>query len=75
MAATKDEPLVGLALRMTGAQRHPPTGLGHHADRGAELTSERYLAVLHGLGIEVRLSTLPWNPFPCDVAVCQSHVF
>ena len=56
MAATEDEQLVELALRMAVAQRHPPTGLLHHSDRGSEFTSDRYLALLHDLGIEVSMS-------------------
>ena len=56
MAATEDEQLVELALRMAIAQRHPPTGLLHHSDRGSEFTSDRYLALLAELGIEVSMS-------------------
>ena len=56
MAATEDEQLVELAFRMAVAQRHPPTGLLHHSDRGTEFTSDRYLALLHDLGIEVSMS-------------------
>jgi putative transposase len=56
MAATEDEHLVELALRM--AQRHPPTGLLHHSDRGSEFTSDRYLAVLAEFGIQVSMSRI-----------------
>jgi putative transposase len=56
MSATEDEQLVELAFRMAVAQRHPPTGLLHHSDRGSEFTSDRYLALLHELGIEVSMS-------------------
>jgi putative transposase len=56
MAATEDSQLVELALRMAVAQRHPPTGLLHHSDRGTEFTSDRYLALLHELGIKVSMS-------------------
>ncbi len=56
MAATEDEQLVELALRMAIAQRHPPTGLLHHSDRGSEFTSQRYLALLAELGIELSMS-------------------
>ncbi len=56
MAATEDEQLVELALRMAVAQRHPPTGLLHHSDRGSEFTSDRYLALLSELGIQVSMS-------------------
>jgi putative transposase len=56
MAATEDEQLVELALRMAVAQRHPPAGLLHHSDRGSEFTSDRYLGLLTELGIEVSMS-------------------
>jgi len=56
MAATEDEQLVELALRMAVAQRHPPSGLLHHSDRGTEFTSDRYLALLQELDIQVSMS-------------------
>lgn len=56
MAATEDEQLVELALRMAVAQRQPPAGRLHHSDRGSEFTSERYLAVLAEVGIQVSMS-------------------
>jgi len=56
MAATEDEHLVELALRMAFANRHPPTGLLHHSDRGSEFTSERYQALLCEAGFEVSMS-------------------
>jgi putative transposase len=56
MAATEDEQLVELALRMAVVKRHPPAGLLHHSDRGSECTSDRYLALLAELGIEVSMS-------------------
>jgi transposase InsO family protein len=56
MAATEDEELVELALRMAVARRHPEAGLLHHSDRGSEFTSERYQATLLALGIEVSMS-------------------
>ncbi len=56
MAATEDEQLVELALRMAVAQRHPETGLLHHSDRGSEFTSDRYLALLQELGIQMSMS-------------------
>lgn len=56
MAATEDEQLVELALRMAVVKRHPPAGLLHHSDRGSEFTSDRYLALLASLGIEVSMS-------------------
>lgn len=56
MAETEDEQLVELALRMALAQRHPEAGLLHHSDRGSEFTSDRYLALLAELGIQVSMS-------------------
>ncbi len=56
MAATEDEALVELALRMAVARRKPEAGLLHHSDRGTEFTSERYQAALRELGIEVSMS-------------------
>jgi putative transposase len=56
MAATEDEQLVELALRMAVAQRHPSAGLLHHSDRGSKFTSDRYLALLAELGIQVSMS-------------------
>lgn len=56
MAATEDEQLVELALRMALANRRPPEGLLHHSDRGSEFTSDRYLALLRDAGIEVSMS-------------------
>jgi putative transposase len=56
MAATEDEQLVELALRMAVVKRHPPAGLLHHSDRGSEFTSDRYLALLASLGIQVSMS-------------------
>ena len=52
MAATEDEHLVELALRMALATRRPPSGLVHHSDRGSEFTSDRDLPVLREAGIE-----------------------
>jgi putative transposase len=56
MAATEDEHLVELALRMALATRRPPVGLLPHSDRGSQFTSERYQAVLRQAGIEVSMS-------------------
>jgi len=56
MAETEDEQLVELALRMAVVKRHPPAGLLHHSDRGSEFTSDRYLAFLAELGIQVSMS-------------------
>jgi putative transposase len=56
MAATEDEHLVELALRMALANRRPPAGLLHHSDRGSEFPSDRSQAVLRETGIEVSMS-------------------
>ena len=55
MAATEDEQLVELALRMAVDKRQPPAGLLHHSDRGSECSSDHYLALLASLGIEVSM--------------------
>jgi len=56
MAATEDEELVELALRMALAHRQPPAGLLHHSDRGSEYTSNDYQALLAQEGIAVSMS-------------------
>ncbi len=56
MAETSDERLVELALCMALVKRQPPAGLLHHCDRGSEFTSDRYLALLAELGIQVSMS-------------------
>jgi len=56
MATTEDEQLVELALRMAVVKRHPPLGLLHHCDPRSEFTSDRYLALLHDLGIQISMS-------------------
>jgi putative transposase len=56
MAATEDEELVTLALRMALARRCPEAGLMHHSDRGSEYTSHGYQALLKHQGIEVSMS-------------------
>jgi putative transposase len=37
-------------------QRCPPAGLVHHSDRGSQYTSQGYLALLQGHGIQVSMS-------------------
>jgi len=69
MAATEDEALVELALRMAVARRNPEAGLLHHSDRGTEFTSERYQAALRELGIEVSMSR---TANCCDNAAMES---
>ncbi len=56
LVATEDEQLVELALRLAVVKRHPPAGLLHNADRGSAFTSDRSLALLAELGIEVSMS-------------------
>ncbi len=56
MASTEDEQLVELARLLAVVKRHPPAGLMHHSDRGSEFTSDRYLALLAKLGIQVSMS-------------------
>ncbi len=56
LVATEDEQLVELALRLVVVKRHPPAGLLHNADRGSAFTSDRSLALLAELGIEVSMS-------------------
>ena len=59
MAATEDEELVTLALRMALARRRPQSDcfpLLHHSDRGSEYTSSGYQGCLKQEGIEVSMS-------------------
>jgi transposase InsO family protein len=56
MAETADTDLTELALRMAVARRYPEGDLMHHSDRGSELTSDRHLALLAQLGIQVSMS-------------------
>ena len=56
MAETSDERLVELAPRMALVKRQPPAGLLPHSDRGSEFPSERSLALLAELGIQVSRS-------------------
>jgi transposase InsO family protein len=59
MAATEDEELVTLALRMALARRHRRSDcfpLLHHSDRGSEYTSSGYQECLKQEGIEVSMS-------------------
>ncbi len=56
MAATEDEQLIELALRMAVANRRPAAGLLHHSDYGSEFPSDRDMALLGEAGIEVSMS-------------------
>ncbi len=46
MAATQDETLVSMDLRMALLARHPEAGLLFHSDRGSQYTSDAYQALL-----------------------------
>jgi putative transposase len=55
LARTEDEQLVELARLVAVVKRHPPAGLMQHCDRGSEFPSDRYLASLSKLGIQVSM--------------------
>jgi len=70
MAETSDEQLVELARLLAIAQRHPPTGLLHHADRGS-LVDQRPVPRFGGLAEhrgehepdgQLLVSPPPWSP-------------
>jgi putative transposase len=56
MAASADETLVEMKLRMALLQRRPQAGLLHHTDRGCQDTGHAYQALLADVGIPVRMS-------------------
>ena len=56
MGKERDEYLVTKAGVMALEQRHPRAGLMHHSDRGSQYTSQGYLALLQGHGIQVSMS-------------------
>jgi putative transposase len=56
MAASADETLVELALRMALLQRRPQAGLVHHTDRGCQYTSYAYQALLTEMSMTVSMS-------------------
>jgi len=56
MAASADETLVEMALRMALRKLRPQTGLLHHTDRGCQYTSHAYQALLADVGITVSMS-------------------
>jgi putative transposase len=56
MAASADETLVEMALRMALLQRAPQAGLVHHTDRGCQYTSHAYQALLAEMHITVSMS-------------------
>jgi len=56
MAATQDERLVEMALRMALLSRHPGAGLLFHSDRGSQYTSDAYRALLAEAHITASMS-------------------
>jgi putative transposase len=56
MGKERDEQLVTKAGMMALEQRRPRAGLMHHSDRGSQYTSQGYLALLQGHGIQVSMS-------------------
>jgi putative transposase len=56
MAATQDETLVEMALRMAVLQRRPQAGLLHHTDRGCQYTCTAYQALLAEMNVTVSMS-------------------
>jgi transposase InsO family protein len=51
-----DSSLVEKAWKMAVLQRHPPTELLHHTDRGSQYTSESYLRLLESARCQVSMS-------------------
>ncbi|MFL5664489.1 MAG: transposase [Ktedonobacteraceae bacterium] len=56
MAASADETLVEMAVRMVLLQPRPQAGLLHHTDCGCQDTSPAYQALRADVGIPVRMS-------------------
>lgn len=56
MAASADETLVEMALRMALLQRRPQAGFLHHTGRGCQYTSTAYQALLAEMGATVSMS-------------------
>jgi putative transposase len=56
MAASQDETLVEMALRMALLARRPGAGLLFHSDRGSQYTSDAYQALLAGAHTTVSMS-------------------
>jgi len=56
---------------MAVAPRHPPAGLLPHSDRGSEFTSDRSLALLAELGIQVSMS----RTAKCDANAAMESFF
>ena len=56
------------ALRMALGRRHPPPGLIHHSDRGAQYASAAYQHVLRAHGVTVSMSRLGdcWDNAPVE---------
>ncbi len=56
MAASADETLVEVALRMALRKLRPQAGLLHHTDRGCQSTSHAYQALLAEMSVTVSMS-------------------
>lgn len=56
MAASADEILVEMALRMALVQHRPQAGLLHHTDQGCQYISHAYQALLAEMHITVSMS-------------------
>jgi hypothetical protein len=56
MAATQDETLVSMALRMALLARRPEAGLLFHSDRGSQYTCDAYQALLVDAQVTVSMS-------------------
>src|SRR5215470_17831525 len=56
MAATQDETLVEMALRMALLSRHPGAGFLFHSDRGSQYTGDAYRALEASAHITVSMS-------------------
>src|SRR5207247_4935751 len=56
MAASADETMVEMALRIALLARHPDTGLLFHSDRGSQYTSDAYRALLAEAHVSVSMS-------------------
>jgi len=59
------------ALEQALAQRHPPSGLVHHSDRGVQYASAEYVALVRAHDMIPSMSR-PANPY--DNASCESFV-
>jgi putative transposase len=51
-----------MALRRAINERHPPTGLIHHSDRGMQYASHEYIEQLKQIGAQISMSSVS-NPY------------